>query len=63
MDAGRYLDLWRSHNRLKTLAGPERFAEIMRELTAYVASRGDQPIEVSYLCRAWTARARIREEV
>jgi SAM-dependent methyltransferase len=62
MGAGRYLDLWRSHNRLKTLAGPERFAAIMRELTEYLTSRGGEPIEVSYLCRAWTAKARMSEE-
>jgi hypothetical protein len=62
MDAGRYLDLWRSHNRLKTLAGPMRFTAIMEELAEYLASRGGDVIEVSYLCRAWTARARTREE-
>lgn len=57
MSAARYLDLWRSHNRLRTLSTPEQFAAFMRELTEYLAARGDKPIEVSYLCRAWTARA------
>ena len=56
MNAARYLDLWRSHNRLRTLSSPEQFAAFMQELTAYLATRGDEPIEVSYLCRAWTAR-------
>ena len=54
----RYLDLWRSHNRLRTLSTPEQFAAFMQELTDYLASRGDEPIEVSYLCKAWTARRR-----
>lgn len=56
MDAERYLNLWRSHNRLKTLAGPERFAAFMDDLTRYLAACPGEPIEVSYLCRAWTAR-------
>ncbi|HVX61433.1 MAG TPA: class I SAM-dependent methyltransferase [Pirellulales bacterium] len=57
MDRERYLNLWRSHNRLKTLAGQERLAAFLQELTQYLAARGDEPIGVSYLCRAWTARA------
>jgi hypothetical protein len=56
MSPERYLDLWRSHNRLRTLSTPEQFAAFMKELTDYLASRGDEPIEVSYLCKAWTAR-------
>jgi len=58
MSPERYLDLWRSHNRLRTLSTPEQFAAFMQELTDYLASRGDEPIEVSYLCKAWTARRR-----
>lgn len=62
MDVVRYLNLWRSHNRLKTLAGEERLAAFMQELTQYLAARGEEPIEVSYLCRAWTARATLKAE-
>ena len=58
MSPERYLDLWRSHNRLRTLSTLEQFAAFMEELTDYLKSRGDDPIEVSYLCKAWTARRR-----
>jgi SAM-dependent methyltransferase len=60
MSAARYLDLWRSHNRLRTLSTPEQFAAFMRELTEYLAARGDEPIEVSYLCKAWTGMRKER---
>jgi ubiquinone/menaquinone biosynthesis C-methylase UbiE len=56
MSPERYLDLWRSHNRLRTLSSPEKFAAFMRELTEYLAARGDEPVDVSYVCKAWTAR-------
>ena len=62
MDVERYLNLWRSHNRLKALAGAERLAAFLQELTQYLAAAGDEPIEVSYLCRAWTARATLPPE-
>lgn len=57
MDGERYLNLWRSHNRLQALAGKERLAAFLQELTEYLVACGDEPIGVSYLCRAWTARA------
>lgn len=56
MDAERYLNLWRSHNRLRTLSDPAQFTDFMQELSEFLASRRDAPIEVSYLCRAWTAK-------
>lgn len=56
MSPARYLDLWRSHNRLRTLSSPAQFTAFMQELSEYLASRGEQPIEVPYLCKAWTAR-------
>ncbi len=62
MDMERYLDLWRSHNRLKTLAGQERFQAFMADLTLYLKARGEEAIEVFYLCRAWTARAKRTHE-
>ncbi len=55
MSRERYLDLWRSHNRLTTVAGPERFAEIIAEVTAQVESAGVE-IDVPYICEAWSAR-------
>lgn len=56
MSPARYLDLWRSHNRLRTLSTPGQFAAFMQELGEYLALRGDEPIEAPYLCKAWTAR-------
>ena len=55
MDAGRYLDLWRSHNLLNAAAGPEGMRSLLGEIGRRVAGRG--PVEVPYRCRAWTARA------
>jgi SAM-dependent methyltransferase len=56
MSRSRYLDLWRSHNRLNVLAGPERFAAFMAEMKAYLEACGIETVEVPYLCRAWTVR-------
>lgn len=56
MNNERYLDLWRSHHRLNTIAGPKRMAAFMEELQVHLQEqRGDQ-IDVPYLCKAWTAR-------
>ena len=56
MERQRYLDLWRSHHRLNTLAGPERFRKFMDELEAYLDTEGVELVDVPYLCRAWTVR-------
>jgi SAM-dependent methyltransferase len=58
MPRERYLDLWRSHNRLNTIAGPERFAAFFAELTQYLERRGAETIEVPYRCESWSARRR-----
>ena len=57
MPRERYLDLWRGHNRLNNIAGPERFARLIEELTAHLEREGAEEIDVPYLSRAWTARA------
>ena len=55
MDAGRYLDLWGSHNRLSAAAGPR----LMKRLLGEIEKRLDETerVEVPYLCRVWTVKA------
>lgn len=56
MSRERYLDLWRSHNHVNEQAGPQRFAALLAELTAYLQMQGIEQIDVPYVCRAWTVR-------
>ncbi|HOX38219.1 MAG TPA: class I SAM-dependent methyltransferase [Candidatus Brocadiia bacterium] len=56
--AERYMDIWRSHNRLNVVAGPERFGRFMAELGKYLRGRGIKTVTVPYITRAWTARRR-----
>ena len=56
MSQERYLELWQSHNRLNTIAGPERFQSFFRELSEYLKDRSLAQIDVRYDCEAWSAR-------
>ena len=56
MSRDRYLDLWRSHNLLNTLAGPDRFAAFLLELNEHLERQGLESIDVPYNCEAWSAR-------
>lgn len=58
MSKQRYLDLWRSHNRLNTLAGPEKFRLFLGELERYLEERGADEVNVPYRCDAWSATRR-----
>jgi SAM-dependent methyltransferase len=58
MKAGRFMNLWRSHNRLNSTAGPRRFAQIMGKLQAMLDGRGESRFDVPYLCRAWSVQRR-----
>lgn len=58
MSRDRYLELWRSHNRLNHIAGPNRFASILNELQDYLNQRQVIQIDVPYHCEAWSARRR-----
>lgn len=58
MSAERYLELWRSHNRLNTIAGPQRFAALFAELSDYLQRRRIDQIDVLYNCESWSARRR-----
>lgn len=56
MSPERYLQLWRSHNRLTTIAGPERFAQLLGEIETYLRQQALVTIDVPYRCEAWSAR-------
>ena len=56
MSRERYLELWKSHNRLNTIAGPDRFARFFQELTDYLAAQNSHEFEVRYECKSWSAR-------
>jgi SAM-dependent methyltransferase len=55
MSRERYLNLWRSHNRLNTLAGPERFQSLLLDISEYLKQRGLDELDVPYRCEAWSA--------
>ncbi len=56
MSRQRFLNLWRSHNRLNTTAGPQRFAALMVEVEQHLTERCGDDVEIPYACEAWTAR-------
>lgn len=56
MTIERYLNLWKSHNRLNTIAGPERFAAYYQDLSRYLEKRADKTVAVPYHCEAWSVR-------
>lgn len=56
MGRERFMDLWRSHNRLNATAGPERFRAIIAALERMMDRRAGAGFEVPYVCRAWAAR-------
>ena len=58
MSRPRYLDLWRSHNRLNAIAGPVRFARFLSDLFDHLDRGGIDSIDVVYDCRAWTVQRR-----
>jgi ubiquinone/menaquinone biosynthesis C-methylase UbiE len=55
MSRERFLDLWRSHNRLQATAGAERYNVLLKEIAEHLETRQIAVIEVPYLCKAWTA--------
>ncbi|WP_010581686.1 class I SAM-dependent methyltransferase [Schlesneria paludicola] len=56
MSRERYLELWKSHNRLNTLAGPARFHQFWQQLVAHLDQQQCEQIDVPYDCKAWSAR-------
>lgn len=56
MTRERFVNLWRSHNRLSVTAGPQVLERVIEAIKRQVA---DSPtIDMPYLCRAWTVRKR-----
>jgi ubiquinone/menaquinone biosynthesis C-methylase UbiE len=58
MSKQRYLELWKSHNRLNTIAGPVRFAALLLEITEHLEQQQVEDLEVPYRCESWSARRR-----
>lgn len=56
MSVERYLDLWRSHNRLNSIAGPVRFTAFFNNLIDHLNQVQPEQIDVRYDCDAWSAR-------
>ena len=56
MSRQRYVELWRSHNRLATAAGPDRLVRIIAQIDAMLDRANVVETAVPYLCRAWTVR-------
>lgn len=57
MSRERFLDLWKSHNRLNNIAGPKRFESFHSELLNYLVEHRIDTIDVAYHCQAWSARS------
>ena len=56
MSRERFLDLWKSHNRLNTIAGPIRFQHFHDELVRYLDGQALASIDVRYDCKSWSVR-------
>jgi SAM-dependent methyltransferase len=56
MTRARYLDLWRSNNRICTAAG-DRMQAFLDEVARLFDRSCETMLEVPYVCRAWTAVA------
>ncbi len=56
MSRERFLQLWKSHNRLNTIAGPIRFAAFFDELSEHLGQLSLDLINVRYDCESWSAR-------
>lgn len=55
MPAERFVNLWRSHNRLTTTAGADVVEPMLRELADYLRAQAVECVKVHYITRAWTA--------
>jgi len=58
VDVATYVDLWRSRNRLRHIAGPVAFDAFVRELASTLERDGIDAVTVPYVCGAWSARVR-----
>ncbi len=55
MTRERFLQTWRSSNRLTTVAGPDR----MRALLSAIEGELTGDVDVPYWCSAWTVRVAV----
>ncbi len=56
MTRNRFLSLWKSHNRLGSLAGPAKLQQFLMALEEELKRHFPGDLEVSYRTQAWTAR-------
>jgi SAM-dependent methyltransferase len=56
VDRQGYMDLWRSRNRLQSIAGDVAFERFLAQLAQHLAERSIDRVEVPYVCGAWSAR-------
>jgi len=56
MSRERFLELWKSHNRLNTVAGTDRFSRFIAELAEHLQDQCGEDIQVYYDCNSWSAR-------
>jgi SAM-dependent methyltransferase len=62
MTGARFLDLWRSHNRLHATTGEERVERVLAEIGRMLERRNIAALDVPYVCRAWSARCATPQE-
>ncbi len=55
MPRDRFVNLWRSHNRLTIAAGP-RFPQLIDAIERDLDQHGVTQVDVPYACRSWTVR-------
>jgi SAM-dependent methyltransferase len=55
MTCPRFLDLWRSHNRLSVSLGPEGMKSLLEKIGECLDRRKASWIDMRYTTRAWTA--------
>jgi ubiquinone/menaquinone biosynthesis C-methylase UbiE len=56
MSRERFLQLWKSHNRLNTIAGPIRFAAFFQDLSEHLEQHSIDEVDVRYDCESWSVR-------
>jgi SAM-dependent methyltransferase len=56
MSAERFVDLWRSHNHLNSIAEPRDVRALLVKIEEHLAELGLRELDVPYICQAWTVR-------
>jgi SAM-dependent methyltransferase len=58
MSRERYLELWRSHNKLNWACRETGIEPLLAALREHLEAHEGEIVDVPYRCRAWTARVR-----